>query len=55
MARSLIALMLLLGLAWGCSGEGGSVGDANDPATTSDADQMSDETGEVSDGSGDTE
>jgi hypothetical protein len=31
----------------GCGGGGGSAGDANDPATTTDVEQMADETDEA--------
>lgn len=39
----------LLLWSWGCSQPGGKVGDANDPASTSDAAAMADETGSTGD------
>jgi hypothetical protein len=42
-----VMLAILLGLFMGCGSPGGEPGDANDPATTSDLEQMKDETGDV--------
>jgi hypothetical protein len=42
-----VMLALVLGLVAGCGSEGGEPGDANDPETTSDVEQMKDETGDV--------
>lgn len=39
--------LLVIACVVGCSGGGGRSGDANDPATTTDTEQMSDETGDV--------
>lgn len=41
----LLALALLF--TSGCSSGGGTAGDENDPETTSDTEQMQDETGDV--------
>ncbi len=46
--RPMLCLLTLLTIL-GCSAPGGSEGDKNDPATTTDTAAMSDETGEVSD------
>ena len=45
----LIAFLLFSPALIGCGSGGGTVGDENDPATTTDDEQMTDETGEVSD------
>ena len=55
MIRRLTPLALVLCLfVSGCGGEGGTAGDDSDPATTTDVEAMSDETGDVNT-SGDTE
>lgn len=46
-------LVSLLSLIMGCGNPGGTPGDENDPETTSDLEQMQDETGDVA--TGDTE
>ena len=45
-AGCLLAFALLFVTA-GCGGGGGTVGDANDPETSSDTEQMQDETGDA--------